>query len=85
MIEVPLVGFDEDPFKFGEGLEYAVQVIRSGSLQWSTIMVWVSHATAMDNCRKLAQDGFMSKIRCVRLSRYPPWSICSVHYYREND
>ena len=85
MIEAPLVGFDEDPFKFDDGLEYAVQVVRSGDTRWTNVMVWVSQRTAIDNCRKLAQDGFMSKIRCVRLSRYPPWSVCSVHYYRESD
>jgi hypothetical protein len=85
MIEAPLVGFDEDPFKFNDGLEYAVQVVRSGDTRWTNVMVWVSQRTAIDNCRKLAQDGFMSKIRCVRLSRYPPWSVCSVHYYRETE
>lgn len=85
MIEVPLVGFDEDPFKFDNGLEYAVQVVRSGDTRWVNVMVWVSKETAIANCRKLAQEGFMPKIRCVRLSRYPPWAICSVHYYREND
>jgi hypothetical protein len=85
MIDTPLVAFDEDPFKFDNGLEYAVQVMRGGDNRWSTIMVWVTHRTAIDNCRKLAQEGFMQKIRCVRLSRYPPWSVCSVHYYREND
>jgi hypothetical protein len=85
MIEAPLVGFGEDPFKFEDGLEYAVQVVRSGDTRWTNVMVWVSQRTAIDNCRKLVQDGFMSKIRCVRLSRYPPWSVCSVHYYRESD
>jgi len=85
MIEAPLVGFDEDPFKFNDELEYAVQVVRSGDTRWTNVMVWVSQRTAIDNCRKLAQDGFMSKIRCVRLSRYPPWSVCSVHYYRETE
>jgi hypothetical protein len=85
MIEAPLVGFDEDPFKFDEGLEYAVQVVRSGDTRWTNVMVWVSQRTAIDNCRKLVQDGFMAKIRCVRLSRYPPWSVCSVHYYRESE
>lgn len=74
----------EDPFTFDLGLEYAVQVMRSGSLQWDTVMQWVTKETAIANCRKLAGDGFMHIVRCVRLSRYPPWSICSVHYYWES-
>lgn len=85
MIEVPLVGHDEDPFKFDNGLDYAVQVVRGGDTRWVNVMAWVTLETAITNCRKLAQDGFMAKVRCVKLSRYPPWSICSVHYYREND
>lgn len=75
---------EQDPFKFDHGLEYAVQVVRYGQTRWDTVMEWVTLDTAIDNCRKLAQDGFMQQIRCVRKSRYPPWSICSVHYYREN-
>lgn len=46
-------------------------------------MEWVTKETAIANCRKLAEDGYMQKIRCVRVSRYPPWPVCSVHYYRE--
>jgi len=74
---------DADPFKFNLGLEYAVQIVRGGDNKWVNVMEWVSLETALMNCRKLAQGNFMSKIRCVRLSRYPPWPICSVHYYRE--
>lgn len=76
---------DADPFKFDHGLEYAVQIIRHGQTQWETVMDWVTHETAIANCRKLSQDDFMWKIRCIRKSRYPPWPVCSVHYFRENE
>lgn len=72
-----------DPFKFGPGLEYAVQYLRPDSKQWQTAMEWVTQETAMSNAKKLAGDGFMAAVRCVRLSRYPPWSVQSVHYYWE--
>lgn len=72
-----------DPFKFDHGLEYAVQILRTDSTQWQTTMEWVTQATAMYNAKKLASEGFMDAVRCVRLSRYPPWSVQSVHYYWE--
>jgi hypothetical protein len=76
--------YKDDPFHFADGLDFAVQIIRGDETKWSTIMEWISLETALNNCRKLAQEGFMSKIRCVKKSRYPPWPVCSVHYYREN-
>lgn len=75
---------ESDPFKYDHGQEYAVQVIRHGSTQWETLMDWVTLQTAISNCRKLSEEGFMWQIRCVRKSRYPPWPVCSVHYFREN-
>jgi hypothetical protein len=73
----------EDPFKFDHGLEYAVQIKRNGELNWQFAMQWVTKDTAIMNCKKLVDDGFMRSIRCVRLSRYPPWAICSVHFFWE--
>ena len=73
----------EDPFHYNHGLEYCVQVMRHGDTKWSEAMEWVTKETAIANCRKLVEEGFMQKVRCVRVSRYPPWPICSVHYYRE--
>lgn len=72
-----------DPFKFDHGLEFAVQYLREDSTQWQLAMEWVTQATAMSNAKKLAGDAFMKAVRCVRLSRYPPWSVQSVHYYWE--
>ncbi len=73
----------DDPFKYDHGQEYFVQVVRQGQVNWETVMEWVTKETAITNCRKLVEDGFMDVVRCVRVSRYPPWPICSVHYYRE--
>lgn len=72
-----------DPFKFDHGLEYAVQYKRESGDRWSTAMEWVTQDTALANSKKLVSDGIMVAVRCVRLSRYPPWSVQSVHYYWE--
>lgn len=73
----------EDPFKIEEGLDYAVQFKREPNEKWGTAMEWVTLQTAVSNCRKMAEEGFMQAIRCVKKSRYPPWPVCSVHYYWE--
>lgn len=72
-----------DPFKFDHGLEYAVHYLRQNSKEWQIAMEWVTQETAMSNAKKLAGDDFVEVVRCVRLSRYPPWSVQSVHYYWE--
>lgn len=74
----------DDPFKYDHGLEYAVQIKRSGELDWKFSMQWVTKDTAIVNCKKLVEESFMEAVRCVRQSRYPPWGICSVHFFWEN-